>query len=203
MRLHSYVVEHDYGFAPNPFFGVCTLATCKPAIREHSAVGDYVIGTGASKHGRRGFLVFFMKVDEVTTYDKYWDDWRFTQKRPIRTGSLMQFFGDNIYHRDADGVWLQEDSLHSLKDGSPNQANIDHDTQSEKVLIGTEFAYFGGVGPQVPPHLRDFNGVDLVAKRGHKNNVLGDGLRDATIAWLGGLNSHGYIGRPLDWPRQK
>ncbi|WP_202913488.1 hypothetical protein [Acuticoccus sediminis] len=25
MRLFSYVVEHDQGFAPNPFYGVCTL----------------------------------------------------------------------------------------------------------------------------------------------------------------------------------
>src|SRR5712671_5339411 len=34
MRLYSYVVARDFGFAPNPFFGVCTLATCKPDIRK-------------------------------------------------------------------------------------------------------------------------------------------------------------------------
>ena len=35
--LFSYVVATDSGFAPNPFFGLCTLACCKPAIRR--AVG--------------------------------------------------------------------------------------------------------------------------------------------------------------------
>ncbi|MFH1865797.1 MAG: hypothetical protein ABIK85_07930, partial [Candidatus Eisenbacteria bacterium] len=39
MRLFSYIVARDYGFAPNPFCGVCTLATCKPKIRESASVG--------------------------------------------------------------------------------------------------------------------------------------------------------------------
>lgn len=34
MTLYSYVVAHDFGFAPNPFDGLCTLATCKPDIRK-------------------------------------------------------------------------------------------------------------------------------------------------------------------------
>ena len=29
MRIYAYVVTHDNGFAPNPFHGFCTLATCK------------------------------------------------------------------------------------------------------------------------------------------------------------------------------
>ena len=32
-RIYSYVVRYDSGFAPNPFYGYCTLATCKPDIR--------------------------------------------------------------------------------------------------------------------------------------------------------------------------
>lgn len=39
--LFSYVVETDSGFAPNPFFGVCTLARCKPSIRR--AVGNRLV----------------------------------------------------------------------------------------------------------------------------------------------------------------
>jgi hypothetical protein len=42
-------VARDYGFAPNPFFGVCTLATCKPKIRKAAAIGDWVVGTGSSR----------------------------------------------------------------------------------------------------------------------------------------------------------
>ena len=37
--LYSYVITRDYGFAPNPFGGICTLATCKPGIRNHAKVG--------------------------------------------------------------------------------------------------------------------------------------------------------------------
>ena len=48
-RVYMYVVDRDFGFAPNPFHGVCTLATCKPAIRKGARVGDWVIGMGGSR----------------------------------------------------------------------------------------------------------------------------------------------------------
>ena len=35
----------DYGFAPNPYFGYCTLATCKPVIRRCAGVGDWIAWT--------------------------------------------------------------------------------------------------------------------------------------------------------------
>ena len=31
---YSYIVARDFGFAPNPFNGVLTLATCKPIVRK-------------------------------------------------------------------------------------------------------------------------------------------------------------------------
>src|SRR5262245_31415483 len=45
VRLYSYVVARDYGFAPNPFYGFCTLATCKPDIRRTADIGDWIVGT--------------------------------------------------------------------------------------------------------------------------------------------------------------
>ena len=71
MRLFSYVVARDYGFAPNPFFGVCTLATCKPNVRRIARPGDWVVGTGSAAHNREGYLVFAMKVAEALTFDQY------------------------------------------------------------------------------------------------------------------------------------
>jgi hypothetical protein len=41
MQVYSYVIDHDPGFAPNPFHGICTLAGCKPKIRQYTEVGDY------------------------------------------------------------------------------------------------------------------------------------------------------------------
>lgn len=52
MRLYVYVVTHDTGFAPNPFHGYCTLATCKPHIRGRAEAGDWVIGLGSTQNGQ-------------------------------------------------------------------------------------------------------------------------------------------------------
>lgn len=60
MRLFSYVVRFDSGFAPNPFYGYCTLATCKPPIRRTALVGDWIIGTGSASQEVKlgGHLVY-------------------------------------------------------------------------------------------------------------------------------------------------
>lgn len=47
MRVYSYVMIADNGFAPNPYYGICTLACCKPRIRK--GVGDYVINAFTDK----------------------------------------------------------------------------------------------------------------------------------------------------------
>jgi hypothetical protein len=202
MRLHSYVVARDYGFAPNPFYGFCTLATCKPIIRRTAAIGDWVIGTGSKSRGREGQLVYVMRVDDILTYDDYWRDPRFLRKRPNFKGSKKQAFGDNIYHRDmASGSWKQENSHHSLADGRPNPRNIANDTQTPNVLVGDEYAYWGGDGPKIPTEFRNFGGYDLCqAGRGHKNNFPGD-LVSAFVSWFRSLGEQGVIGKPLDWTR--
>lgn len=48
MKLYSYCLRWDDGAAPNPFWGVCTLAICKPAIRRTAKVGDWVVGLGSA-----------------------------------------------------------------------------------------------------------------------------------------------------------
>ena len=77
MRVYSYVVDRDYGFAPNPFHGVCSLATCKPDIRRLASIGDWVIGTGGARCHMSGRLVFAMRVTEAVTFDDYFGDPRF------------------------------------------------------------------------------------------------------------------------------
>jgi hypothetical protein len=199
MRLHSYVVARDFGFAPNPFYGFCTLATCKPIIRKSAKIGDWVVGTGSARKALQGNLVYAMRVDEIITYDDYWRDPRFADKRPNLRGSKKQAFGDNIYHRDTEsGPWVQVDSHHSLSDGTANPRNVENDTQTPNVLIATDFAYFGGEGPQIPAEFRNFNGYDLCAVRGHKSNFP-PSLVEAFVVWFRSLGAQGYIGVPLDW----
>lgn len=199
MRLFSYVVARDYGFAPNPFCGVCTLATCKPLIRRAAAIGDWVVGTGSKTRGRQGFLVYAMRVSEAMPFNEYWADPRFRRKRPNMRGSLKQAFGDNIYFRDDNDQWHQLDSHHSYQDGTANPHNIQHDTQTDRVLLGAEYAYWGGVGPEIPAKFRHCDGTDLCAGHGHKSRFP-PGLVDEFVQWFHSLDAQGYLGDPLDWP---
>lgn len=198
MRLYSYVVEHDKGFAPNPFFGICTLATCKPRIRQVATIGDYIIGTGAAKRRRQGYLTYFMRVERIITFDDYWADPQFARKKPRFNAGLKFAYGDNIYHR-VNGDWVQEDSFHSYPGGEPHPENLRQDTSSEKVLLSTDFAYWGGSGPQIPSRFRDYDGVDVVVGRqGHKSRKL-DSMAEEFVDWLRSLGVHGYLGDPLEW----
>jgi hypothetical protein len=47
-RLFSYRIKFDAGSAPNPYWGLCTLAICKPVIRKVATVEDWVVGTGSA-----------------------------------------------------------------------------------------------------------------------------------------------------------
>ena|SRR2546425_97785 len=199
MKLYSYVVARDYGFAPNPFFGVCTLATCKPKIRGSADVGDWIIGTGSKQYCLDGRLVYAMKVSETLTYDEYWNDPRFSSKKPNLLGSLKQAFGDNIYHRNAAGRWVQAISHHSYSDGSPNRANIEHDTKSPRVLVGSEFAYWGGGGPKIPAGFRNRAGVDVCCVgQGHKC-IFPENFVAAFVKWIQSRGESGYIGAPSEF----
>lgn len=200
MRVYSYVVAQDYGFAPNPFYGTCTLATCKPEIRRNAAIRDWILGTGSAQRGRSGRLVYVMQISETTTYDDYWNDPRFARKRPNLRGSKKQAFGDNIYHRDPRrGTWLQADSYHSLPGGRANPLNVDHDTKSDRVLVATDFTYWGGDGPMIPARFRRGSNAALFKGRGHR--LIPDRIAVPLIAWIRSLKQQGCVGQPLDWIR--
>lgn len=204
MKLYSYIVARDFGFAPNPFHGYCTLATCKPDIRSTAAIGDWVIGTGSKKFGLDGRLVFAMQVSEKITFDQYWGDPRFLKKRPSFSGSLSRAYGDNIYHRDPETAqWLQEDSHHSFADGSPNQENIDHDTRIDNVLIGEAYWYWGSAGPEIPKSIRYVKDADACHSGPKHKCKFPEDLRDAVVDWLLGLDLCGYIAQPKEFDKDE
>lgn len=199
MRLFSYVVARDFGFAPNPFFGVCTLATCKPRIRRLAEKGDWVVGTGSKGYGLSGRVVFAMLVDEALRYDQYYVDPRFQSKKPKFQASLKQAFGDNIYHRHPKtGRWVQDDSHHSFPGGRPNPANIRNDTQTDRVLIAHDFVYWGGLGPIIPKRFRNEAGLNILAGRNHKSRFP-DAFVGDFVGWIRSLGTVGYAGRPKEF----
>lgn len=74
LRLYSYCLRCDAGVAPNPFWGLCTLVICKPAIRRTAKVGDWVLGTGSvdSPAGDlAGRAVYVMQVTDVLSMREY------------------------------------------------------------------------------------------------------------------------------------
>ena len=193
-KLYSYVVARDYGFAPNPFHGFCTLATCKPKIRHTARVGDWIVGTGSASKDLQDQIVYAMQISEAMTFDEYWQDPRFLRKRPELLSSISRAFGDNIYHRNPSGVWQQADSHHSCEYGAPNYANIQRDTSTNRVLISDKFAYWGGIGPE----LSLFAGDDI-RKRGpgHRSRFAPDTVA-AFIAWFRELRATGVLSYPAD-----
>ncbi len=200
MRLYSYVVARDYGFAPNPFFGYCSLATCKPRIRSVATVGDWVIGTGAkTKYGLSGYLLYAMRVDEALDFNTYWSDARFLCKRPILNGSLKQIYGDNIYHRHR-GRWRQADSHHSYEAGKINRNNVKRDTSVDRVLISRTFVFYGDQAILIPRRLRDFKktGEDICCP-GQGHRVFSDALPKALVKWLEKRDEWGLLGMPLEF----
>lgn len=197
MRVFSYVIDHDLGFAPNPFHRVCTVSACKPLIRQHAQVGDYVAGTGSKPNNLQNQLVYWMQIDEIVTFDKYWDDPRFRRKRPLMSGSRMQIYGDNIYHRDLDGNFLQEDSFHSELHGVASIPNLTRDTgRTDRVLISRKYAYWGDAAPLIPIDLRDL----VHPTQGHRCNFSDDRV-EAFVTWFNSMTSRGFLGRPANWPR--
>lgn len=201
-RIHSYVVRYDSGFAPNPFYGFCTLATCKPDIRRSAAIGDWVVGSGsaAANVQRGGRLVYAMQITEVMGFDDYDRDARFRSKRPYRTGSRKQSCGDNIYFRAPAGEdWMQRDSFHSSPDGSIHREHVEIDTAVDRVLVSDDFVYFGGEGPAIPPELRDKDGRWL-CKSGIGRACFDDPAMVAAVElWLRGLDGWGFQGAPFEW----
>ena len=194
-RLYSYVVQHDYGFAPNPFWGACTLANCKPEIRRTAEVDDVILGTGSADIAAAGRLGYWMQVGEVVSFDAYWSDPRFTRKKPNMRGGMIHRYGNNIYWTGPDGTFQQLDSFHSEDDGTLSTANRRRDTgTTQRVLIGTEFAYYGKLAPSIPHEL------SFVVKKGpgHKCQFA-DVERAALEAWLATMPERGYMNEPGRW----
>ncbi len=197
-KLHTYVVRRDFGFAPNPFYGFCTLATCKPRVRKSAAIGDWVVGTGSVTKWRPGQIVYAMRVSEAMTLQEYWSDPRFRVKRPNLRASLKKAFGDNMYYWNSDTEqWHQMDSHHSHEDGRQNGANIHRDTSVNRVLISEDFVYWGGDGPE----LLEIEGYRISKGGvGEKANFPYEVVQEF-VDWVRSLGESGYCGTPLDWKR--
>jgi len=167
IKLYSYILKHDTGFAPNPYHGICTLACCKPDIRKNigrnfdiykDQFDFWVVGiSSADKGENKNKLVYAMRVTEVLTFDKYFEDGRFLKKIPKwENGNFTEKAGDNIYKYKGHGNRKKADSYEQLKsyhNNSITEKKINENSNFHKkrdleqgefyILISEEFYYFG------------------------------------------------------------
>jgi len=207
MNCYRYKIEHDYGFAPNPFHGYLTLATCKGPIRQNKnlCIGDWILGFGSKAMNNDGYLIYAMRVDEVLTFDSYWGDPRFQCKKPVINGSLVQMYGDNVYHTDRTEhptrKFVQELCAHSNKDWTVNIGHYSQDTATDKVLISKYFFYFGDRCIEVPSKFANIR----LKKKDKRGNMTYHDLEGkdnqiyAFVNWLEATYGSGIHGDPCNW----
>jgi hypothetical protein len=161
-RLFTYCIPVDDGAAPNPYWGVCTLAICKPKIRRTAKVGDWVVGTGSTSRAFSGMVVYAMEVSSVMTLAEYdiWTQAYLPQKIPdVRDQDLRRRVGDSIYDFSS--------APPNQRPGVHDRGNRETDLGGRNVLLSMNFHYFGSHPVPLPPHLQPI----IHQTQGHKVNA--------------------------------
>ncbi|MDE5880856.1 MAG: hypothetical protein K2H60_03925 [Muribaculaceae bacterium] len=167
--LRCYLMTYDTQFAPNPFYGILTLATCKPVIRRKAEIGDWISGWTAMevrdkenkkhtfKDGQK--MIYLARITDKMTFAEYWE--KYPEKRPVSLSSITTEkrcgrgcggkkqentsynSGDNIYKPYHKNDKTGEISYEQLENSSHKPDEADHDLSGKYVLLCDEFYYFG------------------------------------------------------------
>ena len=180
MSLFSYCLRYDDGAAPNPFWDVCTLAICKPAIRRTARVGDWVVGLG-STHSPIGNIgdcvVYAMRITESMTlaaYDQFCRE-NLPHKIPNTKSNRFKYIvGDCIYDYSLGDEPRLRNSVHQ-------ERNRKRDLSGRNVLLSQHFYYFGNRPIALPESLKPI----IHAQQGHKSR-LNEPYRAAFVEWIDG-----------------
>ncbi|TAE31144.1 MAG: hypothetical protein EAZ92_03090 [Candidatus Kapaibacterium sp.] len=138
----------DDGAAPNPYWGICTLAICKPVIRRVAEVGDWIVGTGSKQFGFENKVVYAMKITQKLTLKEYDDYCRkeLVKKIPLyKDADITKRVGDCIYDFTL--------SPPKLRDSVHDEGNIKTDLGGKCALLSTHFYYFGKEPKALPLEL--------------------------------------------------
>lgn len=123
MKIYSYTMTNDDGFAPNPTDEISTLAYCMVQMRRTVNSGDYVIGLAGAKYRQWRKteypaypVIYAMRVTDVIGFAEFGRDERFR-------GHFSPYM------------------------------NTDKQVNTDRVLVSNDFIYWGGDGPPLPPDL--------------------------------------------------
>jgi hypothetical protein len=185
MRLCSYVVVDDEGFAPNPFGGYCTLAACTP---NHQGVNlredDWLLGNSSARTGNK--LLFAMRISQVLDFDEYYRDLRFAGKK-ADASTWQGRCGDNIYFCD-NGRWTQ-----ALAFQHTNPKAFKKDIRYHRVFISNHFFYFGENAPEIPKEYSSLVRKTQGCRCSHDKDTVSE-----FIAWITKTYPAGLLGLPRD-----
>ena len=169
--LYGYKMTHDTGFAPNPYHGVLTLATCKPLIRKWAREGYWISGWTSNvvfdkEYKKHCFtddsqkLIYLAKVKKVITFDKYWnEDEKVYSLKKQPTKSIEGGKGcfkscANIIVTKNDDISFCGDNIYEPDVNEPSgfkqhenphhgKKEQAHDLSGKHVLVCEDFYYFG------------------------------------------------------------
>jgi len=153
MKLYTYTLRYDDGAAPNPFWGICTLAIRKPAIRLAAEIGDWIVGLGSAKSPFGDIsdcVVYAMQVTSKMTleeYDQFCKTFVPKKKPDWRNIDYRMRVGDCIYNYSAPGNPKMRTSIHK-------EANQEKDISGAYALASKQFYYFGNEPVKLPDTLR-------------------------------------------------
>ncbi len=194
-KIYSYILKIDDGAAPNPFWQVCTLTICKPAIRRKAQIGDWVIGTG-SKNAKledgkiydfSGRIVYAMKITDKKTLKEYDEYCNYKLKNKIPNWKAKNWrlhVGDCIYD-------YSKALSPSIRKSVHNEGNRLIDLGGQYSLLSKHFYYFGIEPKQLPVEL-----VELVKKnRGHKKIERTDLIQEFE-KWIGQFEKNKLYAEP-------
>lgn len=210
IRLFSYKMTHDTGFAPNPFHGIITLSCCKPGIRKTKQIGDWIAGftsktlihnhnSYAKKHGSKKYkkfdeeeLVFLMRVEKKLTFDEFWNNPDFEYKRFTEESKIAKR-GDNIYFANSD----LSHGYEQVTNNNHKEKDRERDLSGVYILASKNFYYFGvnslkldpTIAPKIP-RTQTCYGI-----RTHDESKI-----KVFIDYIQNSYSPGIHGHPFLWP---
>jgi len=196
MNLFSYILRYDDGAAPNPYYGYCTLAICKPVIRRNAKVGDWVVGLGSSSvlmedgnnHNFSKHIIYAMRVSEKMTIKEYGEfclDYLNGKIPNINDLYFPKRVGDCIYY------YSKKKSEVILRDSVHTEVNRKSDLGGEYVLLADEFYYFGSKPQYIPEKL---HGI-IHQNQGHQKQKNDSYIEDF-IEWISKFKKNNLYAEP-------
>lgn len=211
MRLFSYKMTHDTGFAPNPFGHTLTLATCKPQIRRSKKQGDWIAGfTSKALTGDRvgeERLIYLMQVGKKLHLRDYFGDPLFQDKTPnLGKSGPVPKAGDNIYRPLVPGAFepghfeqVRNPNHWDTGADAPSDDDLRRDVSGQYALIADEFYYFGAQAIALPEAVRPA----LPGGQSAHGIQSSDSLAERFISFIRSRYQPGRHGNPTQWPEDE